>query len=109
MKTYEVSFTVTVPDRVKWKDAGWDTYKAEYKSIDPGRDQPDICVPGDAEIVLTSSTFEDGFYLSGTETVMYHRKNGNWYYWSSVNQAWMGSSYTDASVNNDLTRVLGLD
>lgn len=94
-KTYEVSFKVTVPAHEEWEDLEWDGCHGKYLRIDPGMDEPYICVPADAEITAVPDPLADGFYVSPGSRTMYQRLDGEWTFWSDSFKDWRESCCDD--------------
>lgn len=107
MKTWEVHFTVTLPGNEEWNEVSWDGSTREYMNINPGADDPYICVPADAVITEIANPLKDGFYLCNNSRAMYHRLDGKWLYWSDSYEYWRNSSLSDADVQSaeDFERI----
>lgn len=90
MKTYDIHFQLTVEDDESWVDSSYDESDQKYIRIDPGIDQPYVCIPQTATISLV---IPDGFYLDSDSRTLYHKREGMWYYWDAGD--WQYSSVND--------------
>lgn len=104
MKTWNVHFQVTLPDDCEWTPQKLlKNSELKYTRIDPGPNDPFICVPHDAVITEAAS---DGFYVHGSTRLLYKRENGHWDYWCDTYKNWSSSSLTDEDLEqNDLHKI----